>query len=91
MPRFQWVVCQLDALRRCVRLDRLRKALKSLPQELDETNDRILLSLDSENSDDVFKVLQWLAFSLRPVRIEEIAEVIIVDVEVIFNLTLRDV
>lgn len=81
MSRFQWVVCQLDALRRCVRLDRLRKALKSLPQELDETYDRILLSLDSENAEDAFTVLQWLAFSLRPVKIEEIATVIAVDVE----------
>lgn len=81
MSRFQWVVCQLDSLRRCVRLDRLRKALKSLPQELDETYDRILLNLDSENADDAFTVLQWLAFSLRSVQIEEIAEVIAVDVE----------
>ncbi|MCJ1270793.1 hypothetical protein MMC22_010690 [Lobaria immixta] len=78
---FQWVVCQLDALRRCVRLDRLRKALKSLPQELDETYDRILQNLDSENAEDAFTVLQWLTFSLRAVQIEEIAAVISVDVE----------
>lgn len=57
IPRFQWVVCQLDALRRCVRLDRLRKALKPFPEELDETFDRILLNLDSENVEDTFTVL----------------------------------
>lgn len=81
MFRFQWAVCQFDALRRCVRLDRLRKALRSLPQGLDETYDRILLSLDSENAEDAFTVLQWLAFSLRPVQIEEMAAVIAIDVE----------
>jgi hypothetical protein len=75
-------VCQLDALRKCLKLDQLRKALKSLPKDLDETYGRILDNIDREdNSKDAFKILQWLAYSTRPLRIEEMVEVIAVDIK----------
>jgi hypothetical protein len=77
--RFRWVVCQLDVLRKCLKLDGLRKALKSLPKTLDETYDRILMNIDEQYIGDAFKVLQFLAFSARPVKIEEVAEVLAVD------------
>ncbi|KAL5325365.1 hypothetical protein ACEPPN_006490 [Leptodophora sp. 'Broadleaf-Isolate-01'] len=78
---FRWVVCQLDVLRKCLKVDALRKALKSLPKTLDETYDRILRSIDEDYSQDAFRILQWLVYSARPLRIEEMVEVIAIDTE----------
>jgi ankyrin repeat protein len=72
-------VCQLDKLRKCLKVETLRKALKSLPKTLDDTYARILLSIDEDYMQDALKVLQWLSFSSRPLRIEEVAEVVAVD------------
>ncbi|KAH9207858.1 hypothetical protein DL95DRAFT_312889, partial [Leptodontidium sp. 2 PMI_412] len=76
---FRWVVCQLDVLRKCLNVDALRKALNSLPKTLDETYARILLSIDEDYSQDTFRILQWLMYSARPLRIEELVEVIAID------------
>ncbi|PVH67497.1 hypothetical protein DL98DRAFT_296048, partial [Cadophora sp. DSE1049] len=78
---FRWVVCQLDMLRKCLKVDALRKALKSLPNTLDETYARMLLSIDEDYSQDAFRILQWLVYSARPLRIEEMVEVIAIDTE----------
>ncbi|KAI9775606.1 MAG: hypothetical protein M1839_001007 [Geoglossum umbratile] len=78
---FRWVVCQLDALRKCLKVDALRKALKSLPKTLGDTYARILLNIDGEYAQDALKILQWLVFHARPMRIEEVAEVIALDLE----------
>ena len=42
--------CQLDRLRRCLS-PRIRRALDELPETLDETYERILLSTDEEYRD----------------------------------------
>lgn len=67
-------------LRKCLKLDALRKALRSLPKTLDDTYAQILCSIDEEYSQDAFKILQWLAYSARPLRIEEVAEVVAVEI-----------
>ncbi|KAL5330791.1 hypothetical protein ACEPPN_000314 [Leptodophora sp. 'Broadleaf-Isolate-01'] len=79
--RFRWVVCQLDVLRKCLKVDALRKALKSLPKTLDDTYARILLSIDEDYRRDAFRILQWLVYSARPLRIEEMVEIIAIDTE----------
>ncbi|KAH6667724.1 hypothetical protein B0J14DRAFT_170784 [Halenospora varia] len=78
---FRWVVCQLDALRKCLKLNALRKALQLLPKTLDDTYTRILCSIDEEYRQDAFTILQWLVYSARPLRIEEVAEVVAVDID----------
>ncbi|KAL5328216.1 hypothetical protein ACEPPN_001712 [Leptodophora sp. 'Broadleaf-Isolate-01'] len=78
---FRWVVCQLEVLRKCLKVDALRKALKSLPKTLDETYARILLSINEDYRQDAFRILQWLVYSARPLRIEEMVEVIAIDTE----------
>ncbi|KAI9766558.1 MAG: hypothetical protein M1839_004885 [Geoglossum umbratile] len=69
------------ALRNCLNIPMLRKALASLPKTLDDTYARMLCSIDEEHSQNALKILQWLAYSARPLQIEEIAEVIAVDIE----------
>ena len=77
--RFRWAVCQLDAIRKCVKLDTLRKTLSNLPRTLEDTYQRILCSIDEEYVDDALKILQWLTFSARPMSLDEIAEVVAID------------
>ena len=77
--RFRWVVCQLDILKKHLKQDILRKALKSLPGDLNETYDQILKSIDEDYIEDAFKILQWLVHSTRPLDLAEVAEVVAVD------------
>jgi hypothetical protein len=59
----------------------LRKTLASLPKTLDNTYARILCNIDEEHTVNTLKILQWLAYSARPLQLGEIAEVIAVDTE----------
>ena len=59
----------------------LRKALAELPPTLDETYNRILCAIDNDHSTHALRILQWLAFSARPLLIEEVAEVVAIDPE----------
>ena len=80
--RFQWVKCQLDALGRCPNLSSLRKTLRSLPKDLDDTYARILQSIDDEEYTNLFaRVVQWLAYSREPMSLADISEVLTVDPE----------
>ena len=65
-------MCQLDVLWNCIKLDKLRKALNSLPKTMDETYDRILSNIEEEYKEEAFRVLQWLVFSVCPVTVEEL-------------------
>ena len=60
----------------------LRKALRSLPKDLDETYARILQNVVNKGyGSQVAKILQWLAYSEEPMSLNEIAEVLTVDME----------
>jgi ankyrin repeat protein len=65
----------------CLSLPKLRNALASLPKTLDETYARILSNIDEEYSQDALKILQCLAYSQRPLWLEEVAELVAVDVK----------
>jgi hypothetical protein len=79
MARFRWVVCQLDALRRCRTPAALEKALTSLPKTLYETYDRILLEINEDYRQDALKLLQWLAFSFRALSLSEAVDLLATD------------
>jgi hypothetical protein len=55
--------------------------LKELPKTLDETYDRILTGISSQDHDDVYSVIQMLAVSQRPLTIDEVAEALTIDYE----------
>ncbi|KAM0802047.1 ankyrin repeat-containing domain protein [Usnea florida] len=76
---FRWAACQLDALCNCRSVHQLRKALSSLPETLDRTYDQILGKVKAEDHQFAAKLLRWLTYSIRPLRLEEIAEVIAID------------
>ncbi|MCJ1387554.1 hypothetical protein MMC18_000397 [Xylographa bjoerkii] len=78
---FRWVECQLDALRKCLKPQAVKKALRSLPKTLDETYGSIVSRMDIDYKEDARRILQFVAFSGRPVRLDEVVEVLAIDLD----------
>ena len=76
--RFRWVFCQLEVLRHCFPAN-LRHTLKELPKSLDETYKRILKEINNANRVHAYRLLQCLTVARRPLRVEELAEVLTFD------------
>lgn len=72
--RFRWVVCQLDEIKKCLKVETLRNTLRSLPKDLDSTYARILCNINEQHKKDALTILLWLTFSRMPLTIEEVAE-----------------
>ncbi|KAH9015328.1 ankyrin repeat-containing domain protein [Lactarius pseudohatsudake] len=75
---FRWVFCQLDALQHCFPSN-LRQFLDELPESLDETYERILRGINKAQKDNARRLLQCLAVAVRPLRVEELAELLAFD------------
>ncbi|KAH9029584.1 ankyrin repeat-containing domain protein [Lactarius pseudohatsudake] len=75
---FRWVFCQLDALQHCFPSN-LRQFLNELPESLDETYERILRGINKAQKDNARRLLQCLAVAVRPLRVEELAELLAFD------------
>ncbi|KAI0188487.1 hypothetical protein EV127DRAFT_367996 [Xylaria flabelliformis] len=78
---FRWVYCQLDVLKDCLDLPSVRRALASLPETLDETYARILTNVPSKDIHYTTRLLQFLIYSKRPLRIDEAVDAIAIDLE----------
>src|SRR5437879_3622519 len=76
--RFRWVFCQLETLRQCLPAS-VRRTLSELPESLDETYERMLKEIKRPNRDHARRLLQCLVVAIRPLRIDELAEVLAVD------------
>jgi hypothetical protein len=76
--RFQWVFCQLEVLQHCVPANLLR-IIEDLPKSLDETYERILKEINNANREHAYRLLQCLAVAGRPLRVEELAELLTLD------------
>ena len=73
--RFRWVFCQLEALRSC-HPRMLRSALDDLPDTLDETYEHALLRIEKSKWGYAHSLFQCLTVSIRPLHVEELAEVL---------------
>jgi hypothetical protein len=76
--RFRWAYCQLEALRHCLPPS-VRRILKGLPETLDETYERVLREINKANREHAHRLLQCLTVAIRPLRVEELAEVLAID------------
>jgi hypothetical protein len=76
--RFRWTVCQIEAIRRCL-APSLRHILEELPETLDETYERILRGIPKANQVHTHRLLQCLTVATRPLRVEELAEVLAIE------------
>jgi Ankyrin repeats (many copies)/Ankyrin repeats (3 copies) len=72
------VFCQLETLRHCLPPS-VRRTLDELPESLDETYERIIKEIKKPNRDHALRILQCLVVAIRPLRVEELAEVLAVD------------
>ena len=70
--------CQLESLRHCLPPS-VRRTLDELPESLDETYERVLREIKRPNRDHARRLLQCLAVAIRPLEVEELAEVLAVD------------
>ena len=81
MNRFRWVFCQLEVLRHCFPPS-VRRILKELPDSLDDTYERILREIRKPNQGHAHQLLQCLVAAARPLRVEELSEVLAFDFDV---------
>ena len=72
--------CQLEILRHCLPSS-VRRFLEELPESLDETYERVLREIKKPNRDHARRILQCLVVAIRPLKVEELAEVFAVDFE----------
>jgi hypothetical protein len=79
--RFRWAECQLQIIGSCVLPGAARKKLKQLPTTLYDSYDRILESISEENIGAVRSALMFLAHSIKPMAVEEIADAVLINVE----------
>ncbi|KAH8980689.1 hypothetical protein EDB92DRAFT_1820498 [Lactarius akahatsu] len=75
---FRWVFCQLDMLQHCLPSN-LRQFLNELPESLDDTYEWILRGIKKAQKDNARRLLQCLAVAVRPLRVEELAELLAFD------------
>src|SRR6266852_6159755 len=78
LNRFRWAFCQLESLRHCLPPS-VRRTLDELPESLDETYERLLKEIKKPNRDHACRLLQCLVVAIRPLKVEELAEVLAVD------------
>jgi ankyrin repeat protein len=78
--RFRWVYCQLEILRDCLPPS-VRRTLNELPESLDETYERVLKEIKKPNRDHARRLLSCLVVAVRPLYLDELAEVLAVDFE----------
>jgi len=68
----------LEVLRHCFPSS-IRRFLEELPESLDETYERVLREIKKPNRDHARRLFQCLVVAIRPLRVEELAEVLAVD------------
>ena len=72
------MICQLEVLRHCFPPS-VRRVLDELPESLDGTYERVLKDIRMANRTHAHRLLQCLVVAVRPLRVEELAEVLAFD------------
>jgi hypothetical protein len=75
-PRFLLVSLQMEKLQDCPSQGDLEDQLKALPHDLDEVYVRIISGIDKKYREHALKIMQWLSFSVRPLKLTEVAQVV---------------
>ena len=68
----------METLRHCLPPS-VRRTLNELPESLDATYERVLEEIKKPNREHARRLLQCLVAAIRPLRVEELAEVLAVD------------
>ena len=70
--------CQLEILQNCLPQN-VRQVLQELPASLDETYERMLGDILKANPNQAHRLLQCLTVATRPLRVDELAEILAID------------
>ncbi|EJT68913.1 hypothetical protein, variant [Gaeumannomyces tritici R3-111a-1] len=73
---FRWAFCQLETLSICANIWEVKDALEKLPRNLEETYERIIDSIPNERKKDATRLLQFLVYCDRPLKLGEASDVI---------------
>jgi len=73
------VYCQLDNLSRCLPPS-IPKALNETPATLDDTYEKALAGIPKQKSHHAHRLFQCLIAAIRPLRVEELAEIFAIEV-----------
>ncbi|KAG0646183.1 ankyrin repeat [Hyphodiscus hymeniophilus] len=76
---FQYVASQFAMLSEHSTPSAIRQALQELPIGLDATHERILCIVPTRYQDEVTRMLKWLAYSIRPLILDELADIFVLD------------
>ena len=68
----------MEVLRDCLPSS-VRDFLEELPESLDETYERVLREIKKPNRDHARRLLQCLVVAIRPLRVEELADILAID------------
>jgi ankyrin repeat protein len=63
----------------------VKRTLNELPESLDETYERVLRSINKANWEHARRLMQCITVAIRPLRVEELAEVLTVDFDAARN------
>ncbi|KIJ47580.1 hypothetical protein M422DRAFT_116329, partial [Sphaerobolus stellatus SS14] len=74
---FRWASLQLKELTHVHSHPSIRRQLRNLPETLDSTYERILCCIKEKSQ--ARQLLAWLSFSIRPLKLEELVEVVIIE------------
>ncbi|KAJ4037353.1 hypothetical protein NW756_005642 [Fusarium oxysporum] len=76
---FRWVALQLERLKDCINIEEVKTTLDTLPETLQETYYRVLNELASTRRRYVIRILQLLAYSDLPMKLEAAVDTIAID------------
>lgn len=81
---FQWVTLVVPEVLKMFRkgrsLQSMQANIQRLPSALDEMYGQLLDSIDSEDVEQALRLLQWICFSFKPLSLEELRIVMVIDV-----------
>lgn len=78
---FRWVVCQIEAIAKCINPRDLEKTLRSLPKSLSASYTSVLAQVDECHWEYATRILMLLAVSSEPLTVEEAVDALAIDFE----------
>ncbi|KAG9843598.1 Pfs, NACHT and ankyrin domain protein, partial [Aureobasidium melanogenum] len=73
---FRWAVLQIEKVKECIDQAALQETLRTLPEDLFKTYDRILEQIPKMHKEQACTMLMLMAWSERPLRQEELVDTI---------------
>ncbi len=80
--RFLLVALQIDSLKHCTTIKKLRNAVESLPSGLQDLYERTWERIEAQTEDEVLlatKAIIWLTYAYQPLKVTELQHAVVLD------------